>query len=141
MAQDAVSLYRRSRRLHTYLTDLAAPLAGAWPRIDIVPVHVGADDTAVRASIAVGARGLVVDGFSFRGLPAPGQRETLRRAVDDGLPVVLCNRGRMGRIPLDRASPYISADDLTAPKARILLALAVAGGVPPSSMQELFDRH
>lgn len=139
---DRITIRYRVERDHTVSTDLVAPATlEGWPRVDVLSAYAGADDAAVHAFVAAGARGIVVDGFSYRGLPAPGQRAALETAAAAGTVVVLANRGRVGRIPVDEGSPFLSAGDLLAHKARILVALALASGVAPADFQRTLERY
>jgi L-asparaginase len=101
----------------------------------------------VYALVAAGARGLVVAGVG-RGGTTPSQGRALRRAVQQGVVVVISNRtggGRVGRttnpdslgsLPAG-AGATIGAGDLNPQKARILLALALASGLKPAGIASL----
>lgn len=119
----------------------------AFPRVDIIYSHIGADSTLVDALVAAGARGLVVAGVG-RGGTTPSQGRALQRAVEKGIIVVTSNRtggGRVGR-PTDPASlrdlpdgrgATIGAGDLNPQKARMLLSLALATGLKPAAIATL----
>jgi L-asparaginase len=119
----------------------------AFPRVDIVYSHIGADSTLVDALVAAGARGLVVAGVG-RGGTTPSQGRALRRAVEKGVIVVTSNRtggGRVGRptdpetlrnVPEGRGAT-IGAGDLNPQKARMLLSLAIATGLKPAAIATL----
>jgi len=119
----------------------------AFPRVDIVYSHIGADSILVDALVAAGARGLVVAGVG-RGGTTPSQSRALLRAVEKGVIVVTSNRtggGRVGR-PTDPASlrnvpegrgANIGAGDLNPQKARMLLSLALAIGLKPAAIATL----
>ncbi|AGP30596.1 asparaginase [Corynebacterium terpenotabidum] len=64
------------------------PLAGL--RVDIIMAYQGADASLVDAAVAAGAHGLVIAGFGSGN--AGGLTPGVRRALDAGLPVVLCTR-------------------------------------------------
>lgn len=119
----------------------------AFPRVDIVYAHIGADSALVDALVAAGAKGLVVAGVG-RGGTTPSQGRALRRAVDQGVIVVTSNRtggGRVGRptnpetlrdLPAGRGAT-IGAGDLNPQKARMLLALAIGAGLRPAEIATL----
>jgi L-asparaginase/Glu-tRNA(Gln) amidotransferase subunit D len=116
------------------------------PRVDVVSTYVGADDVAIRAVVAAGARGIVVNGFAFNGLPAAGQKAGLEEAHRDGVAVVLANRGGGGRVPRHGEpsyplQPFVKADNLTAQKARILTALALTKHAGDVDLQRCFDEY
>ncbi|HEY5547197.1 MAG TPA: asparaginase [Gemmatimonadaceae bacterium] len=119
----------------------------AFPRVDIVYSHIGADSALVDALVEAGARGLVVAGVG-RGGTTPSQSRALRRAIEKGVIVVTSNRtggGRVGR-PTDPGSlgdvpegrgATIGAGDLNPQKARMLLSLALAAGLKPAAIATL----
>lgn len=138
---DAVSLYRAPLRLHTMATIFHPPLVEHVPRVDIVAGFAGADGASIKASVAAGARGIVLAGFAYSGRGSDEQMAALRRASEAGVAVILASRGRGGRIPSSPEHPFVRADNLTPQKARILTALALAAEVEPGTLQTLFDRH
>jgi L-asparaginase len=110
--------------------DLLPADEGAWPRVEIVHSHAGADGVLVRAVCAAGARGLVVaatgNGTVHRDLEA-----ALLEAQAQGVKVLRSSRCLGGRV-LARADDVLpSADDLTPVKARIELLLELLK--PPSA--------
>jgi L-asparaginase len=98
------------------------------PRVDIVYSYAGADGAAVKAMVAAGARGIVSAGLP-PGRPANREREELVNAARRGVAVVLASRAIKGVV--ERAADaardgFLNARDLSPPKARILLMLALA---------------
>lgn len=138
---DGISFWRHLERRHTTASSFRAELLRALPRVDIVAVYAGADAFAIDAAVAAGARGIVTSGFPYSGRPTATQEEALRRAAEQGVAVVYASRGRGGRIPAVEDRWFARADSLPPHKARILLALALADGVPSEALQELFDAH
>lgn len=138
---DRVSFYRGPTRRHTETSEFEVPADGALPRVDIVATYAGADGVAVLAFLEAGSRGLVVNGFSFNGRPHDGQLPALQQAVARGVPVVLVNRGGDGRIPSDKDDEFVRGDNLTAQKARVLLALAVRTPRDRADLQRIFDEY
>ena len=137
---DQVSFYFAPTRLHTAESRVKGdgPLPLSLPRVDIVKTYAGADDAPIRALIqrAVAERaaegehpghGIVVEGFAYSGAPHRFQRPALEEAVRrHGIPVVLTSRGLRGRIPKELTQDtYITGDNLSAIKARLLLILAI----------------
>lgn len=119
----------------------------AFPRVEIVYSHIGADSTLVDALVSAGARGLIVAGVG-RGGTTPSQSRALRRATEKGVIVITSNRtgaGRVGRptnpeslrdLPEGRGVT-IGAGDLNPQKARMLLSLALATGLKPPAIATL----
>ena len=174
---DRVSFYFSPTRLHTADSRVRgeSPLPLQLPRVDIVKTYAGADDAPVHALIRRAheeqfnnpdhpGHGIVIEGFAYSGAPHRFQRPALEEAVRRfGLPVVLTSRGLRGRIPKEPTQDtYITGDNLSAVKARLLLTLAirVLGPLTPfkdwdnptpqererllteiSRYQEIFDTH
>jgi L-asparaginase len=141
---DRVSLYRSPTRRHTArseFAELALTADTVLPRVDVVATYAGADGVAVDAFLAAGAKGIVVNGFSYSGKPHHDQLASLGRAIDAGVPVVLTNRGGDGRIPVEDQHGFVRGDNLTAQKARVLLSLALAAGTPTADLQRVFNEY
>lgn len=137
---DGVSFYRTPDRKHTHSAALDVLAGPSLPRVDIVASYAGSDAFAIDAALAAGARGIVVNGFCFNGRPHRFQVESLEKAVAQGIPVVLTSRGGDGRVP-HNDGPFVTGDNLTAQKARVLLTVALAAGIPMPALQECFDTH
>lgn len=138
---DAVSFYRAPDRRHTEASEFAVTDGTVLPRVDIVATYAGADGTAVDAFVAAGARGLVVNGFAFSGKPHREQLPALARAVEEGVPVVLTNRGGDGRAPVEASHGFVRGDNLTAQKARVLLTVALTTYGSQADLQRVFDEY
>jgi L-asparaginase len=144
---DQPTFYRAPLRRHTARSEFESAQVHDLPRVDVVASYVGADGVPIRALVAAGARGLVVNGFAFGGTPTAAQTEALKEAQAAGVAVALANRGGGGRIP--GASPYggparfpfLRGDNLTAQKARILLMLGLGRTSDPAELQRLFDEY
>lgn len=121
---------------------LAAP-------VDLHVLGAGADDALLRASLARGARGLVLEGTGAGNVPPavlPGIRAALRARV----PVVVVSRCAEGRVgPLygfegggQRLAEMgvILGGDLGGPKARILLMVALGATSDAETLRSLFER-
>jgi L-asparaginase len=122
---------------------LPAPV-GPLPRVDLVRAYAGADAALVRASVAAGARALVLEGTG-RGNANDQAVEGIREALAAGVFVAVASRcvagrvepvyGRGGGKDLVEAGAAF-AGDLAGPKARVLLQLALAAGVDPATALE-----
>jgi len=112
------------------------------PRVDIVYSYAGADDAAVKAMIAAGARGIVSAGLP-PGRPANREREALVKAARGGVTVVLASRAIKGVVEpaADAARDgFLNAGDLSPLKARILLMLALASVRHRARIQAILDQ-
>lgn len=103
-------------------------------RVDLFQMYAGADGRFIDVAREQGARGIVIEGTG-RGNVPPMTLPAIQRAIDAGLPVLIASRCAQGRV-LDtyayegsgrdlRNRGVIFAGNLTGPKARILLMLAL----------------
>jgi len=126
---DQVTFYNQPVYRHTVTSEvqLADGITDAsqLPRVDILYAYAGADGALAEAAVAAGATALVIAGFPT-GAATPAQYETLNRLRDQGIHIIMSNRGDIGRINIPVNNDYISADNLTPQKARILAMLALA---------------
>jgi L-asparaginase len=123
---DKVMFYRRPMRRCYPDSEFDIRDLPALPRVDIQYAYAGSDGAAVRAFVAAGARGIVSAGFA-PGFPGPADAEALVEATGAGVWVVQSTRSGSGRAYPERWSRgrFLSADNLTPQKARLLLALAL----------------
>jgi len=117
---------------------LRVPPGEIETRVDLIRLYAGSDARFVRASLAAGARAIVLEGTG-RGNANVQVLEGVREAVAAGVPVVVASRCAAGRVePVygrgggkDLAEAgALFARDLAGPKARVLLQLALAAGLP-----------
>jgi L-asparaginase len=100
----------------------AAP--DAWPRVEIVLNHAGADGGLVDAAVAAGAAGIVVAGTGHGTL---GERveAALARARAAGVRVTRASRCAFGPVLPRGAADVEAAGELSAVQARVELQLAL----------------
>lgn len=99
------------------------------PRVDVVGQYLGADATALHASVAAGARGLVVAGFGV-GNTTPETTEACLDLLGSGFPIALSSRvaaGPVHGVYADSGAELVRAGaipmgDLPPGQARLLLA-------------------
>ena len=112
-------------------------------------MYGGADGRLVRAAVASGAKGIVVQALGWGNVNVP-MYEAIGEAIKKGVPVAISTRVWNGRVlphygfkgggkTLAEAGA-VMADNLSPQKARILLLLALQAGVAPADLQKLFDR-
>ncbi len=80
------------------------------------------------------------------GSGTPAMDEAVKRHVAKGIPIVMTNRGGMGRVTETSARagekrPLIYGDNLTPQKARILLMLALTRTRDPGELQKIFETY
>jgi L-asparaginase len=125
-----------------------APLAerAVLPSVEILLSYAGVTRTAVDALVAAGVHGLVVAGTGNGSLHATLQH-ALADAVGRGVVVVRASRVGCGHVMHDAAAPdaalgFVSAGSLNPYKARVLLMLALAGGLScAADVQRVFDTY
>lgn len=116
------------RRLRAWPAGLALGLARVmapperWPRVAVVASHAGAEGEVVDALVALGARGLVVEGTG-NGTVHHALEAALLRAVDAGVAVLRATRCSGGGVVGSPPGALPSAGELTPAKARIELML------------------
>lgn len=126
---------------------LPAPVAGL--RVDIVAAHPGSDGVHLDASIAAGARGIVVSALGS-GNASPELVAAIARARARGITVVVSSRvpegilapiygGGGGGHDMKRAGA-IHARLLRPGQARILLAAMLANDRPEEEIAEIFEK-
>jgi L-asparaginase len=132
-----------TRRQHIVLKE--SPL----PRVDIVAAYAGVDGTLLRAAVAAGAKGVVIQALGLGNVNIP-MYEAVKEAIAAGVAVVISTRVANGRVlpvygttgggkTLQEAGA-VFADNLSPPKARILLMLALQTTSSAAEIQQLFDR-
>ena len=138
-----VLFYRAPTRKHTVSTDFDVSALSSLPRVDIVYAYAGADGLLVDAVRQNGSDGLVLVGFGGGSLP-PAVMDAGVQAIQDGIPVVLATRSTAGRVimtPQKDKLGFLVCDNLLAPKARILLMLALTVTSEPDRIQHMFKEH
>lgn len=124
---------------------LTEPVA-APPRVDVVPVHLGADGALVAAAVAAGARGIVLAATGV-GNAGPAVIDAVGDAVAAGVTVLVASRVAEGPVSPRYADGGAAlaargarfTGDLGPWQARILLALALAAD--PDDPGPLLDLH
>jgi L-asparaginase len=123
---DIVRFYRIPTSRHTANSEFrldGIDNAAEIPRVDIVYSYADAGPELIEAAVAAGAKGIVVAGFPT-GSTSPAMNKALQAAKLSGVAIISSHRGGKGRITSDLG--FISADNLTPQKARILLMLALS---------------
>ena len=142
--QDRVVFARApARRQHIALK------GGQLPRVDIVAMYAGADGALLRAAVAAGSKGVVIQALGWGNVNVL-LYEAIKEAIDRGVVVVISTRVPNGRVlPVYgfqgggktlKDVGAVFADNLSPQKARITLMLALQNTSKPSEIQHLFDR-
>ncbi len=120
------------------------------PAVEIFPMYGGADGVALRNAVDRSVKGIVVQALGMGNMNQP-MFEAVKYAISKDVPVVISTRVYNGRVLPNYGfegggktladAGAVLADDLSPPKARILLMLALQGGVKgQADLQALFDK-
>jgi L-asparaginase len=119
------------------------------PRVDIIPMYGGADGVLLRAAVAAGAKGLVIQALGWGNMNIP-LFEAVKEAIGKGVPVVISTRVYNGRVLPNYGfqgggktlleAGAVFGDNLSPQKARILLMLALQTTRDAKELQRMFDR-
>ena len=129
MAGGAVVPLGRPPRLPALPLDLDADL----PRVDVVACAQGSDDALLRAAVAAGAAGVVLEAFGAGNVPPP-VAAAAAELVAGRVPVLVCSRVPSGPVAplyagggasLARDGALLGGD-LSPWQGRLLLAAALA---------------
>ncbi|WP_372612823.1 asparaginase [Halomonas sp.] len=111
------------------------PLGESLPRVDILPAYLDASPELVEASVASGARGLVIDGLG-RGHVPPGWLASIENAIKAGITVLVVSSCQEGPVNFSYEFPGSLASlvslgalvvpDQSARKARLNLAVMLS---------------
>ncbi|BBG31459.1 asparaginase [Zymobacter palmae] len=127
-------------RLHTTHSAFAGMTSSKQPNVIILSGYQ--DDPGFLFDAAIAQH---VDGIVFAG-PGAGSvssrsREGMQRAIAKGITIVRTSRTGSGNTPTDPQLPGVVADSLNAPKARILLLLALQKTHDTHQLQTWFHTH
>ncbi len=117
--------------------------------VPLITCFPGMDGTMVRAVVAAGARGIVVEAFGAGNVP-PMMEDAVVEAMAQGVSVVLATRcirggvwplyGYKGGAASLLGKGVISAGSLSGTKAQLLLKIALGNSCPEKLLPELFAR-
>ena len=143
--EDRVTFYRAPLRAHTTHSPFDVTRLAKLPRVDVIYTYADADGALIDAAVAAKAEGLVIAGFPT-GSGTPAMDEAVKRVIAKGVPVVMTNRGGMGRVTETAARagekrPLLYGNNLTPQKARILLMLALTRTRDPAELQKIFETY
>jgi L-asparaginase len=115
------------------------------PRVDVIFICVDASPDLIDASVASGAKGIVIAGVG-NGNMNKASVAAAARAVKKGVVVIRSSRvptGVVGRnVELnDDELGFIASDELNPQKSRILLSLVLLKARPASEIQEIFTTY
>ena len=140
VADQSVQWFRAAARAPT----VAWQTPSVWPRVDIAVAYAGVDETAMRAFVAAGARGIVHAGLGNANTPT-AYRAFIQSLPAQGVLVARCARFITGSVT--RASVYadaehgiLTAGPLPPHKVRIVMLLGLAHGMDGPAIQAWIDQ-
>ncbi|MGI6226929.1 MAG: asparaginase [Peptococcales bacterium] len=140
---DRVKFYRQNIRNTLKIQEFADVL------VDIIKFYSGADNKFFQAAIEAGAQGIVIEGVGL-GNVNRAYYEGIKACREQGIEVVITSRSPLGCVQpqygylgggnsLEKLG-VIFAEDLSSPKARLLLMLAFNMGIKGQKIKELFKK-
>jgi L-asparaginase len=135
---DRIAFYRTPLTRHTAKSEFDISHLETLPAVDIVYGYQEASAAPIEALIAAGVKGIVLDDG------APSFSKATLLALSKGIVVVQSDRKGSGRVTLSERSAgrgVITADNLNAQKARVLLRLALTQTTDPKEIQRIFNEY
>lgn len=133
---EGIYLARRPARRLTLDVDAVEP------HVTLIRLFAGSDGSQVRAAVASGQRGIVLEVFG-RGNVPPDVMDAVRDARAKNIAVVFTPRTGGGRVLLDddaKRSGVLSGEDLDGLKARLVLVAALGTTNDPEKLRSYFRR-
>lgn len=135
---DRVVFYRTPLLKHTAVSEFDISKLTELPVVDIVYGYQEASRAPLDALTAAGVKGIVLDDSS------PTFQKAVLDAQGKGIVIVQSDRKGSGRVVLSERSAarnVVTADNLNAQKARILLRLALTKTTDPKEIQRIFNEY
>jgi L-asparaginase len=135
---DRVVFYRTPLTRHTAQSEFDVSRLTSLPQVDIVYGYQEASPASITGLLKEHTSGLILNSSS------PNYKPALKAAREQGVVVVASDRkgaGRLGHSAAGPAEGVITADNLNAQKARILLRLALSVTHDPMQIQRMFDEY
>ncbi len=130
---------------HTTQTEFDVAKVTALPRVDILYAYEDMAPDLIDASVAAGAKGIVIAGVG-NGNVNKASLDAMARAAKKGVIVVRSSRvatGSVGRnveVDDDKLG-FVASDELNPQKSRILLTLALLKPRPAAEIQKLYTTY
>jgi L-asparaginase len=146
VADQTVQWFRAAGRAPTvaWQPPAAWPTPATWPRVDIAVAYAGVDETAMRAFVAAGARGIVHAGLGNANTPT-AYRAFIQSLPAQGVLLARCARFITGSVTrasvyADAAHGILTAGPLPPHKVRIVMLLGLAHGMDGPAIQAWIDQ-
>jgi L-asparaginase len=135
---DRIVFYRTPLTRHTTNSEFDVSRLNALPQVEIVYGYQEASSASIPAFVAAHTQGIVLSSA------VPSYMAALKAAQEQGVVIVGSDRkgaGRVGLNPQTAKLGLITAEDLNAQKARILLRLALTITHDPVEIQRMFTQY
>lgn len=137
--------YNSPQWKHTVSSEFDVTNVSKLPRVDVVFACVDMPADLIDASVANGAKGIVIAGVG-NGNMTKASLEAAARAVKKGVVVVRSSRVATGTVGRnvevnDDELGFVASDELNPQKSRILLSLALLKPRTTAEMQNLFASY
>lgn len=141
---DRVVFYRQPSRKHTIDSAFSTLDFDNLPEVEIVYSYAGSTNFLIDCITESGKYQGIVTAGTGAGLISPKELQGLRKAKENGMFIVRSSRvgnGRVTQVEPYKNDGFISADNLLAQKARILLMLALLKYDTVADIQQVFDTY
>jgi L-asparaginase len=140
-----IRYFRDPAHPHTRNSEFSVDGMNTLPRVDILYAHANMPPDLVRASVSLGAKGIVIAGMGNGNVSAEVAL-VLADVARSGVVVVRSSRVGSGdvwrNIELDDDElGLVASDQLNPQKSRVLLQLCLAHGLERGEIQDAFFRH
>lgn len=138
-------LYNSPKWRHTTTSEFDVATVNKLPRVDILFAYADMSPDLIDASVASGAKGIVIAGVGD-GNMNKASLEAAHRAAERGIVVVRSTRVVTGQVARnvevnDDELGFVASDELNPQKARMLLMLALLRSRSTAEVQDLFYRY
>jgi len=140
---DRIVYYRMPIRRHTVNSEFDLSGVSELPPVEVLYVHDAGNPGMVRAAVDLGARGLVI---ATSGAGGPGNLVAELSRIVSERRIIVVQSSRVGEGRIVRYNGWyetgmVAADNLSAQKAAVLLALALTRTEDPDEVQRMFDEY
>jgi L-asparaginase len=140
-----IAWFEQMDRRHTSKSEFDVSGRTQLPRVDIIYAHANMSPDLIDAAVKAGAKGLVVAGVGDGNMTKEALA-ALGRAAKAGVVVVRSTRLAGGLVLRnnevnDDQQGFVASGEFTAPKARVLLEVALTKTSDPKQIQRIFDEY
>lgn len=141
MTNDTPNFYRQTLRRHTHKAEFDVTGRTTLPSVEIVFTYVHPGMAIINALAEAKPEGIIVAATGNGSIFEP-YRDVLLQCASAGAIVVRSSRTGTGIVtPNTKYAEFLTADNLTAVKARILLMLALTRTKDPHAIQQMFNEY